>query len=98
MDLKNKNVRTALLVVIVATVVFIAGLIMLPSNLILQTDSAGVVTRSAPKLLGLGLPSLLSLFFSFIYVKSPENSTGAHGMFIAFVGIAVNVFIFFFNL
>lgn len=98
LNLKLKR-AIALGSVITAVILATVGYITLPETLIMQITFNGSAGNTMPKLLGLALPTSISLIFGLMYLvetKEQDIPNSNKHLFASLVGILVFIFIFVF--
>ena len=97
-DFKNKDVKGARSILIGATVLFVAGLILLPDPIVIKVATETEAAQVLPKLQGVGVPYLFSFIGAFLAMKNPDTKISTHGTFVALLGILVNLAAFYTNM
>lgn len=95
MDLKNKNNQLAVILMGIAALLFVLGLFILPDTLVMQLTAGGGSPTTMPKPLGLAIPLALTVLFSVLAIKRPDQPKN---LLVALVGVLVGVLTFVMNL
>ena len=97
-NFKNKDVKGARNILISATVLFVAGMILLPDPIVIKAATETEAAQLLPKLQGVGVPYLFSLIGAVLAMKNPDTKISTHGTFVALLGILVNLAAFYINM
>jgi uncharacterized membrane protein len=94
--MKGKQIL-AIAVIVIALALAIVGYIVLPDTLVMQVTATGAAGTTMPKLLGLAIPTLISVGAAlyFLLNKKTENN---EVLIISFVGIFAFILTFVFNI
>lgn len=71
--MKSRKLLLTLGLILTAVVLAVIGWIVLPATLVLQVTLSGEAGTTLPKIMGLGIPFLLSTVFAVIYYFNENN-------------------------
>ncbi len=94
--MKNKKMVYAAVIIVVALAALIVGIIILPDTLVVQVGFSGESGTTMPKLVGLAIPSLVSIGFAVMYAAGKGDDK--RNLTVALVGLIIFVLTFAFNI
>lgn len=94
--MKSKQI-VAIAVIVIALALAIVGYIVLPDTLVMQVTVSGDAGTTMPKLLGLGIPTLISVGAALYFLLNKNNESNKV-LFVSFVGIFAFILTFVFNI
>ncbi len=94
--MKGKQIL-AIAVIVIALALAVVGYIILPETLVMQVTLSGEAGTTMPKLLGLGIPTLISVGAA-LYFLLNKDSESNKVLFVSFIGIFAFILTFVFNI
>lgn len=94
--MKGKQI-VAIAVIVIALALAVVGYIILPDTLVMQVTATGTPGTTMPKLLGLAIPTLISIGAA-LYFLLNKNSESNKVLFVSLIGIFAFILTFIFNI
>jgi uncharacterized membrane protein len=94
--MKGKQIL-AIAVIVIASALAIVGYIVLPDTLVMQVTASGSVATTMPKLLGLAIPTLISVGAA-LYFLFNKNSESNKSLWVSLIGILAFILTYAFNI